>query len=95
MADRLLTSRREAVAETSEDAIEAEVLAYLDEHPNAMDTLSGIAHWWLERRRIRVEVNALRNAIRRLVERGALQKIGDEDDPLYRITRGPIDPAVH
>jgi hypothetical protein len=40
-------------------------------------------------------VNALRTAIRRLVERGALQKIGDEDDPFYRITRGPIDPAVH
>jgi hypothetical protein len=82
------------VAATSDEAIEAEVLAYLDEHPNAMDTLSGIANWWLERQRIRVEVTALWHAVRRLVERGMLQKIGDGDDPLYRIGRKPIDSAT-
>jgi hypothetical protein len=82
------------VVATPDEAIEAEVLAYLEKHPHAMDTLSGIAHWWLERQRISVEVTALWRAVRRLVDRGALQAVGDSDDPLYRIGREPIDPAT-
>lgn len=82
-------------ATPAEDPLEAEVLAYLAEHPDAMDTLNGIAEWWLERQRIRVDVDALSRVIRRLVERGALQEVGVGGDPLYRLTRWPIDPARH
>jgi len=81
------------VCATPAEDVEGEILAYLAEHPHAMDTLSGIAEWWIERHRIRVDVEALSGVIRRLVERGALQKLGDDDDPLYRLTPGRIDSA--
>ncbi len=80
-------------ATRSENALEAEVLAYLAEHPHAMDTLSGIAEWWLERQRIRVDVDALSRVISRLIERGALEKVGTSENPLYRLSRGPSGPV--
>ena len=74
-----------STARTEDDTLEAEVLAYLAEHPGAMDTLSGIATWWLERQRIRVDVLALARVVHRLVEAGKLQEVRVGDDPLYRL----------
>ena len=39
-----------------EDQVAKDILAYLAEHPQAMDTLEGIAEWWLMRQHIRVTV---------------------------------------
>ena len=50
-----------------------------------MDTLEGIAEWWLMRQRIRVDVAMLARVIRRLTERGALEELGPPDDPRYRL----------
>ena len=82
-------------ATPSDDALEAQVLAYLAEHPHAMDSLAGIAEWWVHRQRIRVEVDALSRAVRRLVERGALQEVAVADGPLYRLVRGGTDRERH
>lgn len=79
----------------SADDLESAVLAYLTEHPRAMDTLGGIAQWWVERQRIRVEVTALSSALSRLVERGVLQKVGVGENPLYRLAQQPVDSATH
>ena len=60
------------------------VLGYLDEHPQAMETLDGIAEWWIERRRIRVNVEALARALTHLTATGALEVVGDGPTRRYR-----------
>lgn len=62
------------------------VLGYLEEHPRAMETLDGIAEWWIERRRIRVDVEALFRALTDLTERGVLEAIGTGSTRRYRLS---------
>jgi hypothetical protein len=44
-----------------------EVLAYLLEHPQAQDTMEGIAEWWLLEQRIRYAVADVEATLRELV----------------------------
>jgi hypothetical protein len=71
---------------TEHDAICDELLGYLREHPNAMDTLEGIADWWLPRHRVRTEVERVAQALRTLEQRELIERIG-HDRPLYRLRR--------
>lgn len=62
-----------------------ELLAYLREHPRAMDSLEGIAEWWLPRHQIRVGVERIARALETLTRRGMLQEVEDGDRLLYRL----------
>lgn len=55
------------------------IIAYLAEHPQASDTLEGIAEWWIMRHQIRVEVNTLKRALLHLTSSGLLEKTGVGD----------------
>ena len=55
--------------DSDERALGELVLGYLDEHLHAMETLEGVAEWWIERRRIRVNVEALSRALTHLTRR--------------------------
>lgn len=61
------------------------ILAYLTEHPQASETMKGIAEWWIVRQQVRVEINTLKKVLRRLTGSGLLEKIGDGDDALYQL----------
>jgi DNA-binding Lrp family transcriptional regulator len=50
-----------------------------------MDTLEGIAEWWIMRQRIRVDVDRLLRALEHLTERGILERIGAIENPRYRL----------
>jgi hypothetical protein len=71
------------------DPVCDELLSYLREHPNAMDTLKGIAEWWLPRHRVRVEVERIAAALRTLEASGLIERVGSEDRPLYRLRHHP------
>ena len=68
-----------------EDEVAAAIVDYLTERPHAMDTLEGIAEWWLMRQRIRMNVTMLARVVRRLTERGVLEELGPPDEPRYRL----------
>jgi hypothetical protein len=51
-------------------AIASDILAYLDEHPQAQDTLEGIAQWWLMEQRIKQVISGVRSALSELVHEG-------------------------
>lgn len=90
MARRLLRGELNAMTFARSDrSLDAAVLGYLEEHPHAMDTLEGIAEWWIERERIRFDVARVAGALARLVDRGVLERIGAGECALYRLSREP------
>lgn len=62
------------------------ILEYLVEHPQASDTIEGIANWWIMRQHVRVEVNILVKVLKQLMNNGFLEKLGEGDNALYHLT---------
>ena len=62
-----------------------EVMKYLEEHPHAMDTLQGIAEWWIGRDRAHVDLVELACALDHLTTDGALERIGSGEAARYRL----------
>ena len=58
----------------SDEELRALVIGYLDAHPTAMDTLDGIAEWWLRRRQIEIEVRRVSSVLGTLVAEGQLEE---------------------
>ena len=73
---------------TSDDEVDRAVLAYLEAHPSAADTLEGITDWWLEQRRVRYGVEIVSGALERLISNGSVEKLRRRDAtaPLFRLT---------
>ena len=86
-----LRRSRANVDESDRDALCVALLGYLQEHPNAMDTLTGIADWWLPRHRVQVGVEQVAEALRTLEARGMVERIGDESRPLFRLRKRGTD----
>ncbi len=61
------------------------IVEYLAKHPQASDTLEGVAEWWIMRQQVRAEVNRLKKVLHRLKESGVLEEIGEDDNPRYRL----------
>jgi len=63
------------------------VLGYLSEHPNGMDTLQGIAEWWIPRQQVRIDVEKLARTLQELIRQGVLERIGSDSNALYRLRK--------
>jgi hypothetical protein len=50
------------------------ILGYLDDHPTAMDTLDGIAEWWVLRQQIEIEVRRVSRVLAALVSDGLIEE---------------------
>lgn len=57
----------DAVCETAE-----RILSYLEDHPQAADTVRGVQSWWLRERVPRVSEAVVAEALEKLVARGYL-----------------------
>jgi len=79
-SSNLQTDKRQHEADLAEFIIE-----YLAEHPQASDTLEGIAEWWIMRQQIRVEIKTLARVVRRLTNDGLLEKRGRGGRALYHL----------
>ena len=69
---------------THDDGVATAILGYLEEHPHGMDTLEGIAEWWIARQRVRVNVAAVARVLERLTEGGAVEVVSANGHRLYR-----------
>jgi hypothetical protein len=78
------TRHNEQCSQREAELAEA-IIAYLAEHPQAMDTLEGIAEWWLMRHRVRNELEMVARAIERLAAEGLIEKVGPDETCLYRL----------
>jgi hypothetical protein len=61
------------------------IFGYLTEHPQASDTLEGIAEWWIMRHHVRVEINTLKRILRELTNSGLLEKTGAGEKACYHL----------
>jgi Fe2+ or Zn2+ uptake regulation protein len=71
----------------NDEEVAQSILAYLAEHPQAMDTVEGIAQWWIMRQQIRVTATTVARVLRQLAERGLLEEFGDGEQRRYRLKR--------
>jgi hypothetical protein len=72
----------------SEQQIAREILQYLEEYPDAKDTLEGIAQWWLLKSLAAKKVMEVERALTFLLCEGLIIETRREGSPpLYRINR--------
>ena len=69
----------------SDDQLQAAILAYMREHPASADTLDAIAEWWVMRRIVHVEVDAVALALARLTEAGLVEVVESTGQRRYRL----------
>lgn len=55
-------------------AVAADILRYLQQHPDAADTAEGIARWWLGGRRYEDNLARVQDAMPGLVQQGLVEK---------------------
>ena len=53
--------------------VETTVLAYLQKHPEAADTLDGIVSWWLPQQRYEIDRERIERVLSELVTSGKLR----------------------
>jgi len=68
--------------------IGCEILSYLEEHPDAQDTLQGIMEWWLPERAIRYRMDMVSAAVAELIENGLILEVrGGDGRTRYRLNK--------
>jgi hypothetical protein len=72
---------------TRERTVAQAVLDYLTSNPDAMDTIEGIANFWLPLRETAVEVRLLQKVLDCLVSDGLLEALNTGDNRQYRLRR--------
>ncbi len=61
------------------------ILAYLDDHPDAADTVHGIVAWWLLEQNLKQRSGLVREVLAILVDRGLL--LENSDSRVFRMNR--------
>ncbi len=71
----------------NDEEVAQAILAYLAEHPQAMDSVEGIADWWLMRQQMRVAATTVTRVLRELTEKGQVEELGEGEQRRYRLKR--------
>ena len=61
------------------DSLVREIMRYFEDHPNASDSVQGIAKWWLKHQRYVETTEQVEQALDLLVKKGKLQRIQAPD----------------
>jgi Fe2+ or Zn2+ uptake regulation protein len=67
------------------------ILDYLKENPDAMESVSGIAEWWIARSRIRVALEAVTRVLKGLTENGLLTEIQIKGETYCRLAKKDVN----
>lgn len=68
------------------------ILDYFAKHPDAQDTLSGIAHWWLTDEKVKTRTVTIKEALDDLIVDGfVLAQRGKDSQIRYRVNEPRLD----
>ena len=68
-----------------------EIARYLQDHPEAADSLDGIRQWWLPRLRLQEASAQIEEALRELLDRGVIgRQVMPDGTVLYRRAEGDV-----
>lgn len=71
--------------------ISERIMKYLQERPYACDTLEGISQFWMEFERVDQSIDAVKNVLDILVEKGAVIKIKRNGGmPIYKLDQDSL-----
>jgi hypothetical protein len=62
------------VPRLDKNEIASDILVYLTDHPDAQDTLEGIAEWWILERKTTHQLAQVKDAVQKLVQKGYLEE---------------------
>ena len=82
-----MDDRRQRLTSNVQHRIQEELIAYWDNNPSAMDTLEGIAAWWLPRHEVRVGLKQVEQALEQLEADGLIERAGDPTRPMFRLRK--------
>jgi hypothetical protein len=69
-----------------------EILAYLDNHPDAQDTVDGIVDWWLLERKIIYQRKIVQEALAELIDKELILEVPGGDSRIhYRVNHRRIE----
>ena len=84
----------QSVLSPSPVTADSEILEYLARHPQAQDTVEGIAEWWILEQRVHASSAEVRAALDRLVARGLVSAQSSQDGRVfYRASLGGASPC--
>jgi hypothetical protein len=70
------------------EILSQKILNYLKKHPEAGDTLEGIANWWLVQQRIEEMVDEVAAALDNLIEKGSIQALESQSGvTIYKVKK--------
>jgi hypothetical protein len=68
-----------------------EIARYLQDHPEAADSLDGIRQWWLPRLRLQEASAQIEEALQELLDRGVIgRQVMPDGTVLYRRAEGDV-----
>jgi Fe2+ or Zn2+ uptake regulation protein len=68
------------------------ILDYLRKHPEAQDTLAGIAEWWLPEHEVKGSTATVKEALAELVTAGLISEHEGKDAQIsYRLTKRGVE----
>ena len=73
--------------------VEGDILSYLTQHPEAKDTLEGIADWWMLGKQNRPTMAEIKTSLDRLVEHGLVMAEQAGDGRVYYRANRPKSAA--
>jgi hypothetical protein len=86
LAKSELTAGLTLMNEDKRSDIAQAILEYLLEHPDAQDTLAGIAEWWLPEEKAKTRLPIIKDAVDQLAVEGlVLERRGKDSQTHYRI----------
>lgn len=72
----------------NKEVLSQKILNYLKKHPQAGDTLEGIATWWLAQQRIEEIVDEVAEALDVLIKKGRVQALESQSGvTIYKVKK--------